>query len=218
MKQLNARKIILSQPPKGGWKHGDSGVCQWCGSTFVSSTNRGQLFCSRSCSRFAMWQAKSSVERKAIAEKAAIKLRGRPSWNKGIPCRPETRAKLSAGHKAIGHCPRNRGGNGKIAPCEAMMREMLPAYWRGGFPIVTGIPRGNGYPPCYKVDFALPFKKLAIEVDGSSHTSRRSLDAKKDSFLMSRGWQVWRVSNEQVRKWFTTFKSTGLIPIQLGVS
>lgn len=202
----------------GGWKRGDSGVCQCCGSTFVSSTNRGQKYCSRSCGRKAMWASKTMEERAALIEKGAVKLRGRPSWNKGVPCRTETKAKLSAAHRASGHRPCVQGGNGRIAPCEQMMLEMLPPYWNFQHVILTGKPRGSGFCAAYKVDFALPYKLWALEVDGNSHIARRHLDAKKDSCLESLGWSVFRVTNAQVRAWYTTFKLTGLIPIQLPAS
>lgn len=213
--KLNAQKTTLSQPPKVGWKRGAQGVCQWCGSTFISSTNKGQLYCNRSCGRKAMWAAKSPEQRKMIAQKTATKLLGRPSWNKGIPCRPETRAKLSVAHKTSGHQPKLRGGNGHVAPCEQMMREMLPKYWEFQYVILTGAKKGSGVATSYKVDFALSFKKWVLEIDGTSHTSRKHLDAKKDTLLASLGWRVFRVSNAQVREWYTTFKSTGRIPIQL---
>lgn len=214
-RQSPAPKITHSLPLTAGWKRGASGVCQSCGSTFISSTNRGQLYCSRSCSGRARWAGKTPAERAAISAKTAAKLLGRPSWNKGIPCSSATKQRLSASHKASGHRPILRGGNGQIAPCEQMMREMLPPYWDYQYVVLTGEPRGKGYPTSYKLDFALPFKRWGLEVDGNSHTSRKGLDAKKDTLLASLGWCVFRVTNQQVRAWYTTFKLTGLIPIQL---
>lgn len=95
------------------------------------------------------------------------------------------------------------------------MREMLPKYWEFQYVILTGAKKGSGTATNYKVDFALSFKKWALEIDGTSHTSRKHLDAKKDTLLASLGWCVFRVSNAQVREWYTTFKSTGRIPILL---
>ena len=64
--------------------------------------------------------------------------------------------------------------------------------------IPTRKPRGSGYPTCYKVDIGNETLRVAIEVDGQSHYSRRSLDAKKDKLLRGLGWTVLRFSNKQV--------------------
>jgi len=208
-------KIIHSQPNQVGVKQGKQGVCAYCGLTFTSSTNRGQLYCGKSCSRRAMWASKTQEERNEITSKTASKLLGRPSWNKGVPCREETKRKLSAAHKTSGHKPKVQGGNGRVAPCEAMLREMLQPYWISQYSVKTNKPRGSGYAAAYKLDFALPFKKWGLEVDGNSHTARKHLDAKKDSLLASLGWCIFRVTNAQVRAWYTTFKSMGHITILL---
>lgn len=65
--------------------------------------------------------------------------------------------------------------------------------------VPTRMPRGSGYPTCYKIDVANPELKVAVEVDGGSHTSttRREQDAKKDAFLRGLGWIVLRVTNRQ---------------------
>ena len=213
--QLPVLKTTPSLLPKGGWKQGSCGICQFCGSTFISSTNRGQRYCSRSCSRKAFWVNKTPAERQVIAAKSAVKLLGKTPWNKGAPCATETKAKLSAAHKASGHKPRVLGGNGRIAPCERMMGEILSTQWVYQYAIPTKKPRGTGYPTSYKLDFALPDKRWGLEIDGNSHRSRKDLDAKKDSLLESLGWSVLRVTNQQVLAWYTTYKSTGHIPIQL---
>jgi len=210
-----APKTTPSQPKTVGWKQGEQGVCKCCSSTFISSTNRGQIYCGRSCSRKAMWANKTATERKAISDKTASKLLSRPSWNKGRPVSTETKQKISAAHKASGHKPKIQGGNGRIAPCEQMLREMLQPYWIAQYAVPTKLPRTSGYPTAYKLDFALPFKKWGLEVDGNSHIARKHLDAKKDSCLATLGWCVFRVTNAQVHAWYTTFKSTDRITILL---
>jgi len=47
------------------------------------------------------------------------------------------------------------------------------------------------------VDLAWPDRKLALEIDGSSHRMRARLaqDRKKDAVLEQLGWRVFRVSN-----------------------
>ncbi|MFW6300118.1 MAG: DUF559 domain-containing protein [Oceanicaulis sp.] len=50
---------------------------------------------------------------------------------------------------------------------------------------------------------------VAIEVDGTSHNSRkvRERDARKDEFLSSKGWSVFRVSNEAALQMCSTSRS-----------
>lgn len=216
--KLSVPKITPSQQLAVGWKQGCLGVCQFCNCQFVSSTNRAQRYCGRSCSRKAMWASKTAEEKKAIFTKVSSKLMGRNTWNKGVPCRAETRKKLSIGHKLIGHKPKVQGGNGRVAPCEQMMREMLKSQWIEQFSIKTHQSHGSGYPRVYKLDFAWPQRRRGLEIDGNSHTSRKHLDAKKDSLLATLGWQVFRVSNAQVRAWYSIFKSTGRITIRLKAS
>jgi very-short-patch-repair endonuclease len=48
----------------------------------------------------------------------------------------------------------------------------------------------------FNIDFAFPEHKIAIEIDGGSwHTTdrKRAQDTKKDEFLTSEGWRVYRV-------------------------
>ena len=57
-------------------------------------------------------------------------------------------------------------------------------------------------PNHYKVDLAIPEKKIAIEVDGSSHKTKKwkFLDKRKTEVLNSLGWKVLRFWNEEVDK------------------
>jgi very-short-patch-repair endonuclease len=50
------------------------------------------------------------------------------------------------------------------------------------------------------IDIAIPFLKLAIEVDGLSHTKRRQKekDAKKEQLLKERGWTLLRFRNAEI--------------------
>ena len=45
----------------------------------------------------------------------------------------------------------------------------------------------------YIADFLAPAAKLVIEVDGSSHTARRSADARRDRVLASQGYRTLRL-------------------------
>jgi ATP-dependent DNA helicase RecG len=52
------------------------------------------------------------------------------------------------------------------------------------------------------VDVACPASLLAVEIDGSSHNTRKwkFLDARKTEVLNALGWRVLRFSNQQVRE------------------
>lgn len=204
-----AQKTTQSLRAKVGAMRGTVTVCSQCNSTFTSSHNRGQLYCSRQCAKTAFWASTPQAELDVQTAKMAKSLQGRPSWNKGISCRETTKAKLSAVHKLSGHKPKILGGNGRTNQHEMMAQEMLPATWIPQHPILTNQPRGSGYPSCYKADFANVRLKKILEIDGNSHTSRKHLDAKRDTFLASLGWSVYRVTNSEIQSMYTTFKLTG---------
>lgn len=199
-------QTTLSPQNKAGYPRGTLGTCLWCSKTFLSLQHR-QWYCTRSCASKAYWVNLTPEQRAEVCKKASAKLMGRASWNKGIPCRPETKEKISQNHKKQGHCPKIRGGNGRIAPTEKLMMELLDPWWIYQYAIPTKQPRGSGFPTCYKVDFAWPEKKWALEVDGDSHLSRKLLGEKKDTFLKRLGWTVWRISNSQTQLLYTTWKS-----------
>jgi very-short-patch-repair endonuclease len=48
--------------------------------------------------------------------------------------------------------------------------------------------------PPYRLDFALPWACINIEIDGYWHGDRQKQDRKRDLDLASRGWQVIRLS------------------------
>ena len=108
---------------------------------------------------------------------------------------PGTRAKMTNTLRERGHRPKRRGGNGAPLPeAHARLAAALgrPTEWS----VATGLGRGHHY----LIDIANPETKVAVEVDGTSHQAlaRKASDARKDAFLISQGWLVLRVSNEQV--------------------
>ena len=114
--------------------------------------------------------------------------------------RPEVRAKVSASLKARGWGPTHRGGNGRPIPVDHQsLAEAL--RWPCEVVVKTHLPRGSGYPPCYKIDIGNAIRKIGIEVDGLSHKSyaKQAQDAKKTVFLRSIGWKILRFTNEEVR-------------------
>jgi very-short-patch-repair endonuclease len=109
-----------------------------------------------------------------------------------------TRTKMSMTLKEIGHGPKRRGGNGRgpTVPQAELARLTGLAIEHA---IQTKVPRGQGYPTCYKVDLADVDLCLAVEIDGATHSGKqKAIDAKKDAFLASCGWTVLRFSNEEV--------------------
>ena len=96
---------------------------------------------------------------------------------------------------------RHKGGNGRgMSFAEAELAQHLPPEFKYNLAISLGKPRTPGYPTCYKVDFGYQDKKIAVEVDGTSHNTplRRMQDQKKDAKLSELGWCVLRISNAAV--------------------
>jgi endogenous inhibitor of DNA gyrase (YacG/DUF329 family) len=93
----------------------------------------------------------------------------------------------------------NRGGNGKLTAPQILLATTLG--WRTEVAIPTGHAPGDaGFPSNYKVDIANSELRIAIEVDGVSHNSKRirTLDEKKVPKLASLGWRVLRFTNQAV--------------------
>jgi hypothetical protein len=93
-----------------------------------------------------------------------------------------------------------RGGNGKLTPQQEAVANAL------GLPMEYAIPtravkgQFKSLPSCYKVDIADPARRLAIEIDGSTHRTKKwkFLDKRKTEVLNALGWSVLRFSNQKV--------------------
>jgi len=81
-----------------------------------------------------------------------------------------------------------------------MLLDALGPAWTAEYALSLGKQRA-GYPSNYKLDLALPERRICIEVDGYSHHSRKALDAKKDNMLRSMGWAVLRFWNQDILAW-----------------
>jgi len=120
--------------------------------------------------------------------------------------------------KAIGHKPIKKGGNGReLTEPQKIMLNILGESWVAELPIKTMIPKSlKIYPTCYKVDIGNLEKKIAIELDGSSHSGKRKLlDIKKDNFLKSLGWRVIRLKNQEALHLCSIYKSADILLISL---
>ena len=117
------------------------------------------------------------------------------------------RKRMSQSLRKIGHRPLVRGGNGRgMSKPEEILLKALGGDWVFGLAVPTKIPRGNGYPTNYKVDIANEKMKIAVEVDGNSHFSRKDQDQKKTKLLESLGWKVLRFQNKEVIQDISTVK------------
>jgi very-short-patch-repair endonuclease len=114
--------------------------------------------------------------------------------------RQECLEMMRAQLRTIGHRPAVQGGNGRPMPeAQRLMKAALGDAWKAEFVVVTKL-RQQGYPNHYKLDLAHPLRKVAIEIDGGSHSARkiRASDRRKELFLRQNGWLVLRFSNEEV--------------------
>lgn len=151
-------------------------------------------FCGRSCAR-SWWHAHNPEVSKATITKLIATA---PTTPPVYVRTPEIRAKLSQALRTIGHRPRERGGNGTTAPCEALVASAMPE-WTPQHVVPLGR-RQPGYPTHYKLDFAVIDKMLDIELDGPSHAavSRQESDRRRDSRLAALGWRVLRIKNTEI--------------------
>jgi hypothetical protein len=114
---------------------------------------------------------------------------------------PALRAHLSETHLRNGHPgpPHDTrcGSSGVPAPCEAKLLDALSPDWKLHHRIAYG-PRGGS---AYWVDLVLAAPAhIAVEIDGHSHrqTKWKAIDRRKEEFLLSRGFRVIRIPNENV--------------------
>lgn len=82
------------------------------------------------------------------------------------------------------------GGQGQ--PANALTRWYAELLCPLGY-IQEHIIQWGGRGQRYRLDFALLNSKINIEIDGSSHKSRRVHDENRDAILRSLGWRVVRV-------------------------
>jgi hypothetical protein len=94
-----------------------------------------------------------------------------------------------------------KGGNGKeLSLAHRVLLEELGSDYVAEFVITTSdVACGKGYANHYKIDIADPKRKIAIEVDGPSHSNAviKAKDAKKQKLIEMAGWTVYRYTNQQ---------------------
>ena len=232
--KLPVAKIIHSLPCMDGDAHKiyspeitswrQERQCAWCGAVFKVKypAQKMQRFCGKSCSanwRMSQPEIKAKVHNQEVAARRGI---SRSRWlrsgnrkalkeleritNLNPSTNPETRKKISLKLQAMKHKPSERGGNGHpMTLPQQIMKDALSGNWIAEYAISLG-KRQPSFPTCYKVDLGNPDLKIAIEIDGACHHSRKELDAKKDQKLASLGWTVLRFWNQDILNW----KNTGM--------
>lgn len=125
----------------------------------------------------------------------------------------QSRQRMRAKLREIKHRPIRRGGNGRpLSLPQLALLHVLGEGWESEVAVPTG-GRNNGHPTHYKIDIANTAEKLAIELDGGSHSSdeRREQDARKSAFLIGLGWRVFRVPNDEALRLYSTFESVATL-------
>jgi very-short-patch-repair endonuclease len=80
-------------------------------------------------------------------------------------------------------------------PAERLLWAQLRDRRPGGYKFRRQYPIGP-----FIADFICFEAHLVIEVDGESHDLNWAYDSRRDAWFRSRGFRVWRVTNEEVRK------------------
>lgn len=173
-------------------------TCIICGTGFYTKhTKRGRKLCDNPhCKSVHASQTMRKTNLKHSKKISERMKTNNPSFNpKNILKMKETKRLNGTLHNT----PVVQGGNGKPLPIPQMILSSVLG-WKTEYPILTLQKKGSGYPTSYKVDVGLPELKIAIEVDGRSHYSRKHLDRKKDHFLTQLGWKMLRFTNQDVLK------------------
>lgn len=176
--------------------------CEQCGSPLSAKDPRTR-FCNR-------YECKTLGRRKAeFSERVREK---RSEQMKELNKRPDVQAKLIA-FRASDRCP-IKLPESRRKRLEQQRALGFPNLKYDGVPTVpqkllfdalpgatmefalTGTAKSNSL----RIDIAIPSLKLAIEVDGLSHTKRREKerDVKKEQVLRERGWTLLRFRNGEI--------------------
>lgn len=206
---------------------GACGKVIWASPSTVRRNEKatGRFFCSADCSRHWRYgteegRAYFSVKFKAAAargstDKAHAATRGKPTWNKGVTAALDKRMARAArkrmetmggaeglARKARLAMIKNR--KGFYTDIQVPERQEVVLEMAGR---IVGRNRVSsehfmvlpGERPIF-VDVAIPSALLAIEVDGTSHSTKaaQKADRGRDAALVELGWRVLRIKNDCV--------------------
>ena len=161
---------------------------------------KGVIYCSKTCSGKKLAQISRITMRNTNLKRRDL-ISKRMKENNPMS-NPDTRQKVSKTLKNMNWKPPVHCGNGHglTIPQTLLLKELegfLPEYV-----VKTGYSQkdSHGYPTCYKIDLANPELMIAVEVDGYSHCSLKNQerDRKKENFLISKGWKVFRFKNKEI--------------------
>ncbi len=97
---------------------------------------------------------------------------------------------------------RGLGGGGKGGPPtkseNAVAPVLEPLRFVREHKVVTR--QSHGEALWYSLDWAHPGRKIAVEIDGSSHLVREEVDTRKDRWLLRNGWAVIRIPAKMVKQ------------------
>lgn len=162
-----------------------------------SYNSSGRAYCGETCQKNWLKRRKAEVLADYNRQHASARMKANNPMQ-----REESRQKMSATLKSIGHRPPIIMGNGSLTVPQMALAKALGRGWEMELPVRTGQKRGSGYPHCYKVDIGNAGLKIAIEADGPSHSAlqRKAGDAKRDALLRGLGWTVLRFTNKQINE------------------
>lgn len=210
--------------------------CEWCKQDFLPVGANGFVrFCSKPCQskyheadqsyREVVGQKRkawlTSGNPKAVQEIERIRQLNPMSNKATVEKMIEVKTANGTLRQGLGE---NRGGNGTgLTVPQKRLFEVLEPGWTPELAIPLG-GRFPGYPTNYKVDLGNQTMRLAIELDGRTHSSQeqKEKDKKKDIMLGSLGWTVLRFTNKMITDWMdlgmqmesyvsTTFKQHGVL-------
>jgi hypothetical protein len=175
--------------------------CGWCGRPV---TKRGNRFCNRTCSAY--WRnSQPQYKQDMAAVRSHITYGPRPDaaermTRKNPMHNPASVERMRA--SLTGRTFLSRGGNGHTTEPQRLLAAALGPEWEMELAIPTA-PVSESFPslpPAYKVDIGNPVLRIAVEVDGRSHRSKRWrwLDHRKTEVLSALGWRVLRFTNQAV--------------------
>jgi len=171
--------------PRINNRKGYNNNCVKCGKDFISET-KNQKHCSNKCAAYI------SSERMKIKN---------PMFDEA------TRLKARKTLIEMNHKPIIQGGNGRGATIYQLTLYNELTKYNNSFEMEL-IESTKPYikefkaPTHYKIDIGSRIYKLAIEIDGTSHNSKKvqECDQRKTALLNLKGWRVLRLSNLQIQK------------------
>ena len=203
-------------------------ICEICGNAFTKKAVHSRTywetkarFCSHACHS-------ASMRGKQTAPRMPCRICGEPTryyacdrvLADAIRCnRPEcVEASKLLKNQRIGAALKGRNVGKKdgwrgiplVSIEEVLLNDWFASIgWEPQHRVNTGVHTVK-LPRMFRLDFALPVRKLYVEIDGSSHRSRarQERDALRDSMLTEQGWVGIRIPAKLVRDDIDAVKRT----------